>query len=131
MVDGVFITHAHFDHIQDVSFLDPSIPVYCTEKTKVLAKAMTDVSPSGVDDQYYEVAKKAAIKQKPPRFNTLCPGECEWCKEKEEEHPILEDPKTKFKFTYDIAPQYRKFNTALEGQIKGIKYKLIPVGHTA
>ena len=36
-VDGVFISHVHFDHIQDVSFLDPSIPVYCTEKTKVLA----------------------------------------------------------------------------------------------
>jgi Cft2 family RNA processing exonuclease len=50
-VDGVFISHAHFDHIQDVSFLDPSIPVYCTPKTKVLAKAMTDVSPSRVDDQ--------------------------------------------------------------------------------
>ncbi len=53
-VDGVFVSHAHFDHIQDVSFLDPCIPVFCTEKTKVLAKAMTDVSVSGVDDQYLQ-----------------------------------------------------------------------------
>lgn len=37
-VDGVFVSHAHFDHIQDVSFFDPCIPVYCTEKTKVLGK---------------------------------------------------------------------------------------------
>ena len=50
--------------------------------------------------------------------------------EKETEHPVVEDPKTKFKFTYDIAPQYRTFNTAPEGQIKGIRYKLIPVGHS-
>jgi ribonuclease J len=129
-VDGVFVSHAHFDHIQDVSFLDPCIPIYCTKKTKVLAKAMTDVSVSGVDDQYYKVAKKVNIKQKAPLFKTLCPGECACSEEKEEGHPIIEDPKTKFKFTYDIAPQYRTFNTASEGQIKGIKYKLIPVGHS-
>ena len=130
VVDAVFVSHAHFDHIQDVSFLDPCIPVYCTEKTKVLAKAMTDVSVSGVDDQYYKVAKKVTIKQKPQLFKTLCPGECACSEEKEAELPIIEDPKTKFKFTYDIAPSYRTFNTACEGQIKGIKYKMIPVGHS-
>jgi len=129
-VDAVFVSHAHFDHIQDVSFLDPCIPVYCTEKTKVLAKAMTDVSVSGVDDQYYKIAKKVTIKQKTPLFKTLCPGECTCSEEKEDEHPVIEDPKTKFKFTYEIAPQYRTFNTASEGQIKGIKYKMIPVGHS-
>jgi ribonuclease J len=129
-VDGVFISHAHFDHIQDVSFLDSSIPVFCTEKTKVLAKAMTEVSVSGVDDQYYKIAKKVVIKRKPEGYKTLCPGECEFCEEKQDEHPLVEDPKTRFQFTYDIAPQYRTFNTACEGQIKGIKYKLIPVGHS-
>ena len=129
-VDGVFVSHAHFDHIQDVSFLDPCIPVYCTEKTKVLAKAMTDVSVSGVDDQYYKISKKVSIKPKEESFKTLCPGECACTEEKENEHPIVEDPKTKFKFTYDIAPKYRTFKTVSEGQIKGIKYKLIPVGHS-
>ena len=129
-VEGVFVSHAHFDHIQDVSFLDPSIPVYCTQKTKVLAKAMTEVSVSGVDDQYYKITKKVTIRQKAPLFKTLCPGEIACIDEKEKEHPLVEDPKTKFKFTYDIAPEYREFNTASEGQIKGIKYKLIPVGHS-
>jgi ribonuclease J len=129
-VDGVFISHAHFDHIQDVSFLDPSIPVYCTEKTRVLAKAMTDISVSGVDDQYYKISKKVMIKPKEEGFKTLCPGECACTEEKEVEHPIVEDPKTKFEFTYDTAPQYRIFNTASAGEIKGIKYKLIPVGHS-
>jgi ribonuclease J len=129
-VDGVFISHAHFDHIQDVSFLDPSIPVFCTPKTKVLAKAMTDVSPSGVDDQYYKLSKESTIKPKPPTYKTLCPGECAFCDEKEEEHPAVFDPKTKFAFTYDIAPQNRTFNTELEGKVRGIKYKLIPVGHS-
>jgi len=129
-VDGVFISHAHFDHIQDLSFLDPSIPVYCTPQTKVLAKAMTDVSPSGVDDQYYKLSKEATIKPKKELYKTLFPGECAICEDQEEEHPILQDPKTKFSFTYDIAPRYRTFNTTSEGNIKGIQYKLIPVGHS-
>ncbi|MCW4001201.1 MAG: MBL fold metallo-hydrolase [Candidatus Bathyarchaeota archaeon] len=129
-VDAVFVTHAHFDHIQDVSFLDPCIPVYCTEKTKVLAKAMTDVSVSGVDDQYYKLAKESTIKQKPAGYKTLCPEECAFCEEKEEEHPIIVDAKTKFAFTYDIAPRYRTFNTDMQGHVKGIEYKLIPVGHS-
>jgi len=130
MVDAVFISHAHFDHIQDVSFLDPSIPICCTEKTKVLAKAMTDVSVSGVDDQYYKIAKEVKIKQKPESYKTLCPGECECCEEKEKPYPLVEDPKIKFNLTYEIAPKYRLFNTNDEGQVKGIKYKLIPVGHS-
>ena len=75
LIDGVFVSHAHFDHIQDVSFLDPCIPIYCTEKTKVLAKAMTDVSVSGIDDQYYKIAKKVTIRSKEESFKTLCPGE--------------------------------------------------------
>jgi len=91
-VDGVFVSHSHFDHIQDVSFLDSCIPVYCTEKTKVLAKAMTDVSVSGVDDQYFKITKKVIIKQKAPLFKTLCPGECASSQEKEAELPVIEDP---------------------------------------
>jgi ribonuclease J len=129
-VDAVFVSHAHFDHIQDVSFLDPSIPVYCSEQTKILAKAMNDVSVSGVDDQYYEISTKVTIRQKPEHYKTLCPGECACDEEKEDVKPIIEDLKTKFKFTYEFTPVYRTFETASQGRIKGIEYKMIPVGHS-
>ncbi len=33
-VDAVFVSHAHFDHIQDISFLDPKIPIYCSNISK-------------------------------------------------------------------------------------------------
>jgi ribonuclease J len=129
-VDAVFVSHAHFDHIQDVSFLDPAIPVYCSEATKILAKVISDVSASHVDDQYYEIRKKMTIKQKSASYKTLCPCECEYTEEKETEKPIIEDKKTKFKFTHECTPRYRTFQTNSEGQVKGIKYKMIPVGHS-
>ena len=53
---------------------------------------MTDVSVSGIDDQYYKISKKVTIKQKEESFKTLCPGECACTEEKEAEDPIVEDP---------------------------------------
>ena len=91
---------------------------------------MTDVSVSGVDDQYYKIAKKVTIKQKASCLRHFVLANVHAVKKKKMSCPVVEDPKTKFKFTYDIAPQYRTFNTASEGQIKGIKYKMIPVGHS-
>ena len=129
-VDAVFVSHAHFDHIQDVSFLDPSIEVYCSKVTQILAKAISDVSPSGVDDQYYEIGKKKTIKQKSESYKTLCPGELEYKEEKESEKPIIKDEKTKFEFTHKCTPRYRSFQTNPEGKVKGIGYKMIPVGHS-
>jgi ribonuclease J len=128
-VDAVFVSHAHFDHIQDVSFLDPIIPVYCTEVTKIMAKAMSDISASHVDDQYYEIGKLKTIKQKSESYRTLCPCELEY-KEETGTKPEIEDEKTGFTFTHECTPRYRSFKTEPEGQVKGISYKMIPVGHS-
>ena len=133
-VDAVFISHAHFDHIQDVSFLDPRIPVICTDKTRILAKAMTDVSPSGVDDQYYEINRNQIIDEtgQDPKslYKTLCLNEYECSDVTEAEKPVIEDSKTKFRFTHEYTPQIREFKTDLENDVKGIHYKLISVGHS-
>lgn len=129
-VDAVFVSHAHFDHIQDVSFLDPAIPVYCSKETKIVAKAIGDVSASHVDDQYYEIRKKMMIRQKSEGYRTLFPGELEYKEETETPKPNIEDEKTGFDFTHECTPRYRSFQTNLEGQVKGITYKMIPVGHS-
>jgi ribonuclease J len=54
-LDGVLLTHAHFDHSGNISFLNPAIPVYATAETAFLARAIQDSGKSGVDQQicYY------------------------------------------------------------------------------
>jgi ribonuclease J len=42
--DGVFISHAHFDHVNHIEFLDPSIPVYTGAGTKLFIEAMEKTS---------------------------------------------------------------------------------------
>jgi ribonuclease J len=42
--DAVFLSHAHFDHINHIQFIDPSIPVYLGEGTKLFLEAMEETS---------------------------------------------------------------------------------------
>jgi ribonuclease J len=41
-VDCVFLTHAHFDHIAHINFLDPKIPVCVGAGTKLLMESMEE-----------------------------------------------------------------------------------------
>lgn len=126
-VDAAFISHVHFDHIQDVSFIHRNIPIHCTETAKALAKAITDVSQSGVEQQFYGV-KKISIVSKNPGPRTVFPGELEFREEKEIQQVVCQ--KTGYEFTMEIKNKEREFVTDAEGGIGPIRYKLIPVGHS-
>jgi ribonuclease J len=43
-VDAVFLSHAHFDHVNHIQFVDPEIPVYVGEGTKLFMEAMEETS---------------------------------------------------------------------------------------
>jgi len=42
--DGVFLSHAHFDHVNHIQFLDPEIQVFLGEGTKLFLEAMEKTS---------------------------------------------------------------------------------------
>jgi len=127
-IDGVFISHAHFDHIQDVSFLDPSIPIFATEETRILAKAVCDVSQLGVDDQFIVCKRKQSIEPKGVSFRTLFSGELDY--KDESAKTEIEDTKTGYKFTQEYTPVTRNFITNATGKVGSISYQLIPVDHS-
>lgn len=43
-IDAVFLSHAHFDHIAHIQFLDPEIPVYLGVGTKLFMESMEETS---------------------------------------------------------------------------------------
>ena len=43
-VSAVFVSHAHFDHINHLQFLDPAIPVYMGVGTKLFMESMEETS---------------------------------------------------------------------------------------
>jgi ribonuclease J len=43
-IDAVFLSHAHFDHVNHIQFVDPKIPVHLGEGTYLFLKAMEETS---------------------------------------------------------------------------------------
>lgn len=43
-VDALFLSHAHFDHVAHICFLDPEIPVYLGVGTKLFLESMENTS---------------------------------------------------------------------------------------
>ncbi len=43
-IDAVFLSHAHWDHVNHIQFLDPDIPVYLGEGTKLFMESMEKTS---------------------------------------------------------------------------------------
>jgi ribonuclease J len=43
-IEAVFLSHAHFDHIEHIKFLDPKIPVYLGVGTKLFIEAQEETS---------------------------------------------------------------------------------------
>ncbi len=50
-VHGVLLTHAHVDHFQDISFLDPTIPIHATATTAAMLAAIEDVKSASVESE--------------------------------------------------------------------------------
>jgi ribonuclease J len=42
--DAVFLSHAHFDHVESIKFLDPSISIWCGSGTKLFLEAAEETS---------------------------------------------------------------------------------------
>ncbi len=43
-IDAIFLSHAHFDHVAHICFVDPKIPLYLGAGTKLFMESMEDTS---------------------------------------------------------------------------------------
>lgn len=51
-IDAVFLSHAHFDHVSHIQFLDPDIPVYMGYGTKLFMESMEETSSFTVTEPF-------------------------------------------------------------------------------
>ena len=49
-VDAVLLTHAHADHAQYIHFLRTDIPIYCTEATRTILRAVEETGSNPLSD---------------------------------------------------------------------------------
>ncbi|HZD13474.1 MAG TPA: hypothetical protein VE177_08160, partial [Candidatus Binatus sp.] len=48
--EGVMLSHAHIDHAAYISLLNRKIPVYCGETTRMILEALSEIRPSGFEN---------------------------------------------------------------------------------
>ncbi|MGM0406084.1 MAG: MBL fold metallo-hydrolase [Thermoplasmatota archaeon] len=58
-IDALFLSHAHFDHVGDMNYIHPDIPLYCSEVTKTLVETVDELTKF----------KSEAISMKRPEIN--------------------------------------------------------------
>ncbi|MHA1384053.1 MAG: MBL fold metallo-hydrolase RNA specificity domain-containing protein [Candidatus Helarchaeota archaeon] len=133
-VSGIFITHGHYDHIQDVSFLDPEIPVYCSDKTKLLIKSIMDISNLRIGEEFYYY-NDYSLTSKSASYRTIFPYSLEIKKVNPEQNKkfIFKDPDLEVELTIPNSPKERKFNTINEEEsinLGSLKIEAISVDHS-
>jgi len=131
-LSGIFISHAHFDHIQDVCFIDPKIPIFCSEKTKILAETILDLSQTSIENEFFYY-NKYILSVKQPYYRTAFPYSLEIKKEgtSKTERVIFQNPE----LTIDLndPPLQRSFITMKEGRpinINSMEITALPVDHS-
>jgi len=43
-IDAILLSHAHLDHTGDITYIHPSVPLYCSRVTEILVNAIDDVT---------------------------------------------------------------------------------------
>lgn len=49
-VDGVLLSHGHMDHVGYIHFLRDDIPIFCSEATKMIMKAVQDIGAGNLNE---------------------------------------------------------------------------------
>lgn len=55
---ALLLTHAHVDHFQDITFLDPTIPIYCTQTTRAMLEIMEKMKNADVESEICRVRER-------------------------------------------------------------------------
>ncbi len=80
-IDAVFLSHAHADHANYISFLHEGIPIHCGETAKLILDAVDEQSKRNIENEVVNFRRRPILKhdrRKPPierEFRTFRTGD--------------------------------------------------------
>jgi len=77
-LDGLLLSHIHYDHSANISFLDERIPVHLSEISKLYAKVLMESGKRSIETEIYNFKPRPLLDWKtqpiPRRFTSFDPG---------------------------------------------------------
>lgn len=64
--DGILLSHAHFDHSANITFVDERVPIYASEITIAMAKAVQECGTPSFDLEIYCYKRRPILKRGEP-----------------------------------------------------------------
>jgi ribonuclease J len=69
IVDAVILSHAHLDHSAHISFIDETVPVYCSEITYEILNALHATQPRTIGNEIIDFKKRPILNWKEPAIS--------------------------------------------------------------
>jgi ribonuclease J len=77
-VDGVLLSHIHYDHSANISYLDERVPIYSSNITELYAKTLIETGTRNIETEVYNFKPRPLLNQGAPPvvriFKTFDPG---------------------------------------------------------
>ncbi len=64
LVDAIMLSHAHMDHSSHIAFVDERVPIYCSEITHEILKALHETQPRSIGNEVIDFRKRPIINYK-------------------------------------------------------------------
>jgi len=78
-LDGILLSHIHYDHSANISFLDERVPVYSSRITQFYAKALIESGRRNIETELYNFKPRPLLDYGTPAttrpFETFDPGD--------------------------------------------------------
>jgi len=68
-IDAVLLSHIHYDHSANISFLDERVPIYSSEITALYAKALIESGRRSIETEIYNFKRRPLVNPKDSPIN--------------------------------------------------------------
>ena len=77
-LDGLLLSHIHYDHSANISYLDERVPIYSSEITRLYAKVLMESGKRSIETEVYNFKPRPVLNLRTPpifrEFKTFTPG---------------------------------------------------------
>jgi ribonuclease J len=128
-VDLVIISHAHQDHVSDLQYVTPSVPVASSRMTAFISKVLVDTGPAGVGGAPFILPRVPDARGRLVSEREAAAARPWWFLDGEPQGKVVDDPLASASAFWSTTPG-RRLEAQVVAPTKGLRVRSFPVDHS-